>query len=60
MLPRQVGSGRGRCGQAAPAGIARPSALMARAPAPEPAKVFPKLSLHQRPSSRIVLLRTGA
>ena len=32
----------------------------ARAPAPEPAKVFPKLSLHQRPSSRIVLLRTGA
>ena len=25
-----------------------------------PQKVFPKLSLHRRPSSRIVLLRTGA
>ena len=25
-----------------------------------PPKVFPKLSLHRRPSSRIVLLRTGA
>ena len=30
------------------------------APAPPPAKYFPKLSLHRRPSSRIVLLRTGA
>ena len=30
------------------------------APAPASAKVFPKLSLHRRPSSRIVLLRTGA
>ena len=27
---------------------------------PPPLKVFPKLSLHRRPSSRIVLLRTGA
>ena len=30
------------------------------APAPPPAKYFPKLSLHRGPSSRIVLLRTGA
>ena len=30
------------------------------APAPPPAKYFPKLSLHRRGSSRIVLLRTGA
>ena len=30
------------------------------APAPPSAEVFPKLSLHRRPSSRIVLLRTGA
>lgn len=29
-------------------------------PSPPPAKYFPKLSLHRRPSSRIVLLRTGA
>ena len=27
---------------------------------PRPRKVFPKISLHRRPSSRIVLLRTGA
>ena len=30
------------------------------APAPPPAKYFPKLSLHRRGSSRIVLLHTGA
>ena len=30
------------------------------APSPPPAKYFPKLPLHRRPSSRIVLLRTGA
>ena len=30
------------------------------ASSPPPQKVFPKLSLHRRPSSRIVLLRTGA
>ena len=29
-------------------------------PSPPPAKYFPKLPLHRRPSSRIVLLRTGA
>ena len=29
-------------------------------PRRHPQKVFPKLSLHRRPSSRIVLLRTGA
>lgn len=49
--------GRRRC----PAGMAGhrgPSALGACAPAP--AKVFPKLSLHRRESSRIVLFRTGA
>ena len=39
-------------------GIAGPSAPGACAPAP--AKVFPKLSLHRRGSSRIVLLHTGA
>ena len=27
---------------------------------PRPRKVFPKMSLHRRPSSRIVLFRTGA
>ena len=30
------------------------------ASSPPPQKVFPKLSLHRRPSSRIVLVRTGA
>lgn len=38
----------------------RPQPRPGRAPAPGPAKVFPKLSLHRGPSSRIVLLRTGA
>ena len=37
-----------------PASAARPAS------SPPPQKVFPKLSLHRRPSSRIVPLRTGA
>ena len=36
------------------------SAAGLRSPRRRPAKYFPKLSLHRRPSSRIVLLRTGA
>lgn len=39
-------------------GASRP--VPASVSAAAPAKVFPKLSLHRRPSSRIVLLRTGA
>ena len=42
-----AGAGHRRRG---PAGLRRP----------RPRKVFPKMSLHRRPSSRIVLLRTGA
>ena len=41
-------------------GIACLSFLSAPASALAPLKVFLKLSLHRRPSSRIVFLRTGA
>ena len=38
----------------------RASGGLAPPPRAAPQKVFPKLSLHRRPSSRIVLFRTGA
>ena len=41
-------------------GSAGPRSRVRPASSPPPLKVFPKLSLHRRPSSRIVLLRTGA
>lgn len=41
-------------------GIAAPRSRVRPASSPPPQKVFPKLSLHRRGSSRIVLLRTGA
>ena len=41
-------------------GSAGPRSRVRPASSPPPQKVFPKLSLHRRPSSRIVLLRTGA
>ena len=55
-----------RAAAAPPARGARPAGagLRRRDPAglrrPRPRKVFPKMSLHRRPSSRIVLFRTGA
>ena len=51
-------AGRGIAGPRGP--FPRPRPRPGCAPSPAPAKVFPKLSLHRRPSSRIVLLRTGA
>ena len=62
---RGGGRRRGRRPRGAPpragSGIVAPSlSSPSRIIAPPPLKVFPKLSLHRRPSSRIVLLRTGA
>ena len=63
---------RGRRQRRCPRGRAPAGRKGLRGPIPRPhsrtgfalraatAKVFPKLSLHRRPSSRIVLLRTGA
>ena len=44
----------GRIGHRGPRSRVRPAS------SPPPLKFFPKLSLHRRPSSRIVLLHTGA
>ena len=63
------GAGEWSAATPPPAGRAPASRIGRRGPlAPEPVphprprrrKIFPKLSLHRRPSSRIVLLRTGA
>lgn len=51
-------AGRGIAGLRGP--FPRPRPRPGCAPSPPPAKYFPKLSLHRRGSSRIVLLRTGA
>ena len=52
--------GAGEEGAAATPPSPRPRPRPGCAPSPPPAKYFLKLSLHRRPSSRIVLLRTGA
>ena len=57
-------SGRDPAGEKGIAGLRgpfpRPHPRPGCAPSPPPAKYFPKLSLHRRGSSRIVLFRTGA
>ena len=61
---REGGRRRGRRPRDAPRGPDRasraPRPRARSASSPPPPKVFPKLSLHRRGSSRIVLLRTGA
>ena len=54
--PKEAGGGSAASRRARPAGTSGPNGR----PGPAPAKVFPKMSLHRRGSSRIVLLRTGA
>lgn len=53
--PRERKGHRGASGP-----VPAPASAAGCVPTPRGAKVFPKLSLHRRPSSRIVLLRTGA
>lgn len=65
-VPRGAGGGGGHAAahRARPRGPDRasrpPRSRVRPAPSPPPPKVFPKLSLHRRGSSRIVLFRTGA